>query len=88
MENERYPYWPMSERPVIRWPDGKKLAFWVIPNIEHFRMTPDELRQSESSGVARIKISMGFGQAKPRIFLKGKLRKFNIWRSVSIVHSA
>ena len=25
MENERYPYWPMSERPVIRWPKDAKL---------------------------------------------------------------
>lgn len=37
MENERYPYWPISERPAIRWPNDARLAFWIIPNIEHFR---------------------------------------------------
>jgi len=37
MENDRYPYWPLPDRPPIRWPDGKRLAFWIIPNIEHFR---------------------------------------------------
>lgn len=37
MENERYPYWPIPERPVIRWPNNARVAFWVIPNIEHFR---------------------------------------------------
>ena len=37
MENDRYPYWPLPERPAIRWPEGKRLAFWIIPNIEHFR---------------------------------------------------
>ena len=37
MENERYPYWPLSERPVIRWPGEARVAFWVIPNVEHFR---------------------------------------------------
>ncbi|MDT5018852.1 MAG: allantoinase [Mycobacterium sp.] len=37
MENERYPYWPLPERPVIRWPNDARVAFWVIPNIERFR---------------------------------------------------
>jgi allantoinase len=37
VENERYPYWPMPERPAISWPDGARVAFWCIPNIEHFR---------------------------------------------------
>lgn len=37
MENERYPYWPLPDRPVIRWPNDARVAFWVIPNIEHFR---------------------------------------------------
>lgn len=40
MENERYPYWPLPARPVIRWPDGARVAFWVVPNIEHFRFAP------------------------------------------------
>lgn len=37
MENERYPYWPLPERPPIRWPNDARVAFWIIPNIEHFR---------------------------------------------------
>jgi allantoinase len=37
MENERYAYWPLPERPPIRWPNGARVAFWIIPNIEHFR---------------------------------------------------
>src|SRR5688572_14214111 len=34
MENERYPYWPMPERPAIQWPSGARVAFWITPNIE------------------------------------------------------
>ncbi|KFL29821.1 hypothetical protein JP75_18660 [Devosia riboflavina] len=35
------PYGPFQflaphERPTIHWPDGKRLAFWVVPNIEFF----------------------------------------------------
>jgi allantoinase len=37
MEHERYPYWPLPERPTIQWPNNARVAFWVIPNIEHFR---------------------------------------------------
>ena len=37
MENERYPYWPLPERPIIRWPNNARVAFWIIPNVEHFR---------------------------------------------------
>ncbi len=31
-----FPYTPINRRPKITWPDGKRLALWVIPNIEHF----------------------------------------------------
>jgi len=36
MENKRYPYWPLPDRPAIRWPNNARVAFWIIPNIEHF----------------------------------------------------
>ena len=39
MEPRRYgpfPYTPINRRPKITWPDGKRLALWVIPNIETF----------------------------------------------------
>ena len=39
MEPQRYGpfrYTPINRRPKITWPDGKRLALWVIPNIETF----------------------------------------------------
>ena len=39
MEPRRYgpfPYTPINRRPKLSWPDGKRLALWVIPNIEFF----------------------------------------------------
>jgi peptidoglycan/xylan/chitin deacetylase (PgdA/CDA1 family) len=38
MDNDRYTYWPLPERPTIQWPDGARVAFWIIPNVEHFRL--------------------------------------------------
>jgi peptidoglycan/xylan/chitin deacetylase (PgdA/CDA1 family) len=39
MEPRRYgpfPYSPIIDRPPIVWPNGAKLAVWVVPNIEFF----------------------------------------------------
>ena len=35
-----YDYWPYQGRPKIVWPDGKKLAFWIAPNIEYYEFNP------------------------------------------------
>ena len=37
---ERFAYAPMAGRPRIRWPDGKRLAVWVVPNVEHYEYDP------------------------------------------------
>jgi allantoinase len=31
-----FPYRPIIDRPPVRWPDGARLAVWLIPNIEFF----------------------------------------------------
>jgi len=38
MNNTRYPYSPIVRREPLRWPNGARLAVWVIPNIEHFHI--------------------------------------------------
>jgi len=35
-----YDYWPYVDRPKIVWPGGKKLAFWLAPNIEVYEYDP------------------------------------------------
>jgi len=37
MDNPRYPYDPLPDRPILEWPNRARVAVWVIPNIEHFR---------------------------------------------------
>ena len=32
----RFKYSPIAQRPPLRWPNGARVALWVIPNIEHF----------------------------------------------------
>ncbi len=41
MDPQRYgpfPYTPIIHRPAFKWPGGKRLALWVIPNIECFAL--------------------------------------------------
>lgn len=33
---ERAPFRPITRRPPLVWPNGAKLAVWVVPNIEHY----------------------------------------------------
>ena len=35
-EHNRFEYSPIINRDIIRWPNGARVALWVIPNIEHY----------------------------------------------------
>jgi allantoinase len=35
-EHDRIRFSPIVDRPPLRWPNGARVAVWVIPNIEHF----------------------------------------------------
>jgi allantoinase len=34
-----FPYVPINDRPKLTWPNGARLAVWVIPNIEFFPLS-------------------------------------------------
>jgi allantoinase len=36
----RYSSVPPMQRPAIRWPNDKRIAFWVVPNIEFYELDP------------------------------------------------
>ena len=35
-KHDRFPYSPIIDRKPLKWPNGARVAVWVIPNIEHF----------------------------------------------------
>jgi peptidoglycan/xylan/chitin deacetylase (PgdA/CDA1 family) len=39
-EPGRYWFNPWRDRPKITWPGGKRLAFWVAPNVEFYELNP------------------------------------------------
>ena len=40
MHPDRFDYSPIIDRPIIKWPNDARVAFWVSPNVEHYEYTP------------------------------------------------
>jgi peptidoglycan/xylan/chitin deacetylase (PgdA/CDA1 family) len=40
MEPDRFVYSPIMARPRLEWPNGARLAVWVLPNVEHYEYQP------------------------------------------------
>ena len=38
MPRPPYRYWPISDRPPITWPEGRRMAFYIGLNVEHFHL--------------------------------------------------
>jgi peptidoglycan/xylan/chitin deacetylase (PgdA/CDA1 family) len=38
--DRRIDYLPWNDRPAIRWPNNARVAFWVVPNVEHYEYMP------------------------------------------------
>ena len=45
----RFDYSAIVDRPVLRWPNGARVALWVIPNIEHFLFDRPSTRIADGS---------------------------------------
>jgi peptidoglycan/xylan/chitin deacetylase (PgdA/CDA1 family) len=45
----RFDYSAIVDRPPLRWPNGARVALWLIPNIEHFLFDRPATRLSDSS---------------------------------------
>ena len=42
MDNPHYVYSPIDRRPTLAWPDGKRIAFWVMLHLEYWELDPPE----------------------------------------------
>ena len=47
MKAERMPYSALPSRPPLRWPNGARVAVWVVPNVEHYEYLPDPIRSRD-----------------------------------------
>ena len=37
---DRFDYLALNDRPVIKWPNDARVAFWLAPNVEHYEYLP------------------------------------------------
>lgn len=40
MTSDRIAYSPIATRPKLVWPGGARIAFWLVPNVEHYEYLP------------------------------------------------
>ena len=48
-EHGRFDYSAIVDRPPLRWPNGARVALWVIPNIEHFLFDRPSTRMADGA---------------------------------------
>ena len=75
MDNELYDYSPLSSRPRLEWPDGKRLAFWIGLNVEYYEL--DKPSTSIFPGTASLTpdpLNYGWRDYGPRV---------GVWRMMS-----
>ena len=48
-EHGRFPYSAIIDRPPLHWPNGARVAVWLIPNIEHFLFDRPSTRNADGA---------------------------------------
>lgn len=68
MDNELYGYSPIVERAPLRWPDGKRLAFYVGLNVEHYEIDkPSTSLVPATAGLVPDPLNYGWRDYGPRV---------------------
>ena len=62
MKAERMPYSALPNRPPLRWPNGARVAVWVVPNVEHYEYLPDPIRSRDPWPRMPHPDILGYGQ--------------------------
>jgi allantoinase len=81
-----FPYRAIKDAPAVVWPNGARVAVWVIPNIEHFHIelgagAPDIRNYSRRDygnrvGVWRLMEVMARNNVRGTVALNGEVGKF------------
>jgi peptidoglycan/xylan/chitin deacetylase (PgdA/CDA1 family) len=81
-----FPYQAIVDRPPVVWPNGARVAVWVIPNIEHFHLelgpsAPDVRNYSRRDygnrvGVWRLMEVMEKHRVRGTVALNGEIARY------------
>src|SRR5438067_10704147 len=64
----RYPYWPITRRPPLEWPNGARVAFWIGLNVEYFE--PGKRGTAHSQATTHLNpdaMNFGWREYGPRV---------------------
>ena len=76
MDNQLYDYSPITARPKLEWPEGKRLAFWIGLNIEHYEVDkPSTSLFPGTAGLTPDPLNYGWRDYGPRV---------GIWRMIDL----
>jgi peptidoglycan/xylan/chitin deacetylase (PgdA/CDA1 family) len=74
MDNQLFAYSPIPERPVITWPGGARVAFYLGLNVEHYQVDrPSTSIFGGTAGLAPDPLNYGWRDYGPRV---------GIWRLI------
>ena len=81
-----FPYRAIVDAPPVKWPNGARVAVWIIPNVEHFHWeignpAPDVRNHSRRDygnrvGVWRIMETLAKYNARGTVALNGEVGRF------------
>jgi len=78
-----YPYVPITERKKFQWPNGARLALWVVPNIEFFHLD-DPMPGNSNERIARAHATI---PGVRNWVLRDYGNRVGIWRFMQVMSS-
>jgi peptidoglycan/xylan/chitin deacetylase (PgdA/CDA1 family) len=79
---DRLDYLPLNDRPKIRWPDGARVAFWVIPNVEFYEYQPPTGRERKEAGGGHVTLPSPDMQSNVR---RDYGNRVGFWRMLEVM---
>jgi peptidoglycan/xylan/chitin deacetylase (PgdA/CDA1 family) len=77
VDQSLYPYWPIVDRPPLRWPGGARVAFYLGVNIEHYALDrPSTSISPATVGLVPDPMNYGWRDYGPRV---------GIWRLMDLL---
>ena len=80
MDHNRYDYSPIIKREPIKWPNGARLALWVIPNIEHYEFEIPSTAMYPSNLVPDV-LDYGWRDYAPRVGVWRLMEALDKWNA-------
>ena len=87
MDHEHYAWSPISTRPVLRWPDGARVALCVLISLDHMEWEPPEGSYQSPTLAGGLGASRGYPDY-PRLTHRDYGHRVGIFRVFDVLEKA